>query len=160
MKTADEIFSANSLPAREQVAKENWYKIKETIGNAIHGTFMGWWLSASTGAGFKDQIGIAIKKDDGTVWGVSVGDTKYMRSRLETSIVGDAVGFRYEGDKDTGKPQPAKIVKFYNPDAEARRIKGDVKITKPETSTAATEPKEPGLEIFDEPAEPQDDPGF
>lgn len=161
MRNAEQIFNAESLPAREQVSKDNWYKIKETIGNSIHGIFLGWWISPANNAGFKDQLGVAIKVADGTVWGVSIGDTSYMRARLEVSIVGDEVGFRYEGDKDTGKPQPAKIVKFYNPDAEARRVKGEVKITAPESPTvSAASAKQPGLEVFDDPQEHEDDPGF
>lgn len=129
--TEQDIFSKSGLPAREQVAE--WVNIKKSIGDKVFGTFMGWWISPSNQAGFKDQIGVAIKNAEGKVIGVSVGDTSYMRSRIEPSQVGDRVGLKYEGDKDTGKPQPAKIVKFYNPDLEARREKGQaVVISKPE----------------------------
>jgi len=141
MKTASEIFSGAGLPAREQVSKENWYKIKEKIGNQIHGTFMGWWVSKGN-PGFNDQLGVAIKTPEGVVMGVSVPDTTYMRGRLQTALVGDNVGFRYEGDKDVGKPQPAKIVKFYNPDGEARHAKGETVISTPEIVGGATTAEE------------------
>lgn len=128
-----DIFSQAGLPAREQVS--DWVNIKKAVGDKIAGTFMGWWISKSNNTSYKDQIGIAIKTADGKVVGVSVSDTPYMRSRIEPSQVGDRVGLKYEGDKDTGKPQPAKIIKFYNPDLEVRREKGSVVISKPEEIT-------------------------
>lgn len=126
-----DIFSQKGLPAREQVS--DWFNIKEKIGTKIAGIFQGWWISPANQAGFKDQIGVALKLEDGKIVGVSLGDTPYMRSRIEPSQVGDRVGLKYEDDKDTGKPQPAKIIKFYNPDLEERREKGTVTISKPET---------------------------
>lgn len=127
----EDIFSQAGLPAREQVTE--WVKIKEKIGDKVSGIFMGWWVSKSNKPGFKDQIGIAIRLADGKVVGVSVGDTGYMRSRIEPSKVGDRVGLKYEGDKDTGQIQKAKIVKFYNPDLQARQEAGEaVVISKPE----------------------------
>lgn len=126
-----DIFSQSGLPAREQVSE--WFNIKEAVGTKIAGLFQGWWISPANKAGFKDQIGVALKLADGKIVGISLGDTPYMRSRIEPSQVGDRVGLKYEGDKDTGKPQPAKIIKFYNPDLEARREKGTVVISKPET---------------------------
>ncbi len=125
-----DIFSQAGLPAREQVS--DWFNIKKEIGTKIAGIFQGWWISKANAEGFKDQIGIAIKLDDGKIVGVSLGDTPYMRSRIEPSQVGDRVGLKYEGDKDTGKPQPAKIIKFYNPDLESRRANNTVVISKPE----------------------------
>lgn len=125
-----DIFSASGLPAREQVSE--WINIKGKIGDKVMGTFLGWWISPAQKAGFKDQIGIALKLADGKVVGVSVGDTSYMRSRIEPSEIGDAVGLKYEGDKDTGQILPAKIVKFYNPALEERRKAGTVKVTAPE----------------------------
>lgn len=126
----EDIFSQKGLPAREQVT--TWFNIKESVGTKIAGTFQGWWISPSSKPGFKDQIGIALRLADGSIVGVSLGDTAYMRSRIEPSQVGDQVGLKYEGDKDTGQIQPAKIIKFYNPDLEARREKGTVVISKPE----------------------------
>lgn len=131
-KTESDIFSVNGLPPREQVTE--WVNIKKNIGDKVHGIFMGWWEAPSTNAGFKDQLSVAIQTDDGTVIGISVADTPYMRSRLVPSAAGDRVGLKYEGDKDTGKPQPAKIVKFYNPDMEERRKKGEVKSSAPDNA--------------------------
>jgi len=125
-----DVFSPQGLPAREQVTE--WFKIKETIGNKIMGTFMGWWVKPSDNTSYQDQVGVALKKADGTVVGVSLSDTPYVRGRLELSQIGDRVGVKYEGDKDTGKPQPAKIVKIYNPDLEARKESGTVRTTAPE----------------------------
>lgn len=133
MKSANEIFNNKSLPAREQVT--TWYKIKETIGNSVHGKFLGWWITPPSQKVDKQQVSMAIEIENGEVYGISLSDTPYMRQRLEISIPGDEVGVRYEGDKDTGKPQAAKIVKFYNPDAEDRRLKGDEKKSEPEATT-------------------------
>jgi len=121
-----DIFSSAGLPAREQVT--TWFKIKEKVGNKVSGEFLGAWFKEAD-AGFNASIGVAIKQTDGSVVGVSLSDTPYMRSRVEPSQIGDMVGIKYEGDKDTGKPQPAKIVKFYNPALEERRKKGEVKET-------------------------------
>lgn len=135
MTTSNEsdIFSDKGLPAREQVSE--WINIKKNIGDRVFGVFLGWWVSPSNKAGFKDQLGVALKRDDGVIIGISVGDTSYMRSRLEPSEIGDEVGFKYEGDKDTGQIQPAKIVKFYNPALEERRASGQLKKSEPEPST-------------------------
>lgn len=132
-----DIFSAAGLPAREQVTE--WYKIKSEIGNKVTGTFLGWWLTPANDRVDKDQVGFAVKVSEGRVLGISLADTAYIRSRLEPSLPGDIVGVRYEGDKDTGKPQPAKIVKFYNPALEERRAKGVMKMNAPTVSTEAEE---------------------
>ncbi len=130
-----DIFNAAGLPAREQVSE--WADIRKNVGDKVMGVFMGWWESKATKPGFKDQLGVALKQADGKVIGISVGDTSYMRSRLEPSEIGDKVGFKYEGDKDTGQIQPAKIIKFYNPDMEARREKGTLKVSAPESATSS-----------------------
>lgn len=140
-----DIFSAKGLPAREQVSE--WFNIKEKIGTKIAGVFQGWWISPANKAGFKDQIGVALLVD-GKILGVSLGDTPYMRSRIEPSQVGDRVGLKYEGDKDTGQIQPAKIIKFYNPDLEERRAKGTVVISKPE-QLSKTEVEKKADDAFD-----------
>lgn len=127
------VFSASGLPPREQVSE--WVNIKKNVGDKVHGIFMGWWISPARQEGFKDQIGIAIKQGDKVV-GVSVGDTPYMRDRVQGSLPGDEVGLKYEGDKDTGKLQPAKIVKFYNPAMEERRKKGTLTASQPEVLAA------------------------
>lgn len=143
--TEKDIFSPDGLPAREQVSE--WVNIKKNIGDKIHGTFMGWWISPANKAGFKDQIGVALKLEDGKIVGVSQNDTDYMRRRLEPSMIGDMVGFKYEGDKDTGKPQAAKIVKFYNPALEKRRAEGKITISQPEQlSTGGTHSEAPSLD--------------
>lgn len=137
MTNENDVFSASGLPAREQVSE--WVNIKKNIGDKVHGIFMGWWISKSNDSNFKDQIGIALKREDGVMVGISVSDTPYMRERVEGSQIGDRAGLKYEGDKDTGKPQPAKIVKFYNPDLELRRSKGEVRVSTPEVVGGATE---------------------
>lgn len=131
----EDIFSSAGLPAREQVS--DWFNIKEAVGTKIMGVFMGWWISPSNNASFKDQIGVALKTADGKVIGVSLGDTPYMRGRIAPSQIGDKVGLKYESDKDTGKPQPAKIIKFYNPDLEKRVASGTAVISKPEELKAS-----------------------
>lgn len=128
MKSENEIFSTTGLSARDQITE--WCKdLKKTVGNSIHGTLLDWWITPPNTHVDKQQITLAIKKADGVVWGISIPDTIYMRDRVERSQPGDSIGLRYEGDKDTGKMQPAKIIKFYNPDAEARHEKGETKIT-------------------------------
>jgi hypothetical protein len=144
------VFSASGLPARERVTE--WVNIKKNVGDKVYGIFLGWWINKSRQEGFKDQISMALEQAEGKIIGVSVADTIYMRSRIEGTEVGDEVGLKYEGDKDTGKPQKAKIVKFYNPALEERKKKGEVKVTEPESiqeAGAAT-----GPETDDE------DPGF
>lgn len=141
-----DIFSQDGLPAREQVSE--WFNVKEKVGTKIMGEFMGWWISPANKPGFKDQIGVALRTADGKVLGVSLGDTSYMRSRIEPSKIGDRVGLKYEGDKDTGQIQPAKIIKFYNPDLEARRSKGEVVISKPEVLSGPAAPSN-ALDVFD-----------
>lgn len=126
---SEDVFSTGGLPPREQVA--SWFKIKDKVGTKISGIFVGWWISPPNKNVDKEQIGVAIKIDDGTVVGVSLSSTSYMQERLKEALPGDKVGIKYEGDKDVGKPQPAKIVKFYNLDGETRRKEGNVKITNP-----------------------------
>jgi predicted secreted protein len=58
-----------------------------------------------------------------------------LKSRIEPSVVGDMMGIKYEADKDTGKPQKAKIVKVYNQALEERRKAGTMKVTTAEVST-------------------------
>lgn len=116
-----DIFDKASLSARDQV--DGWENIRKTIGDSIAGVFLGWWTKPAEGQ-FKAQIGIALRQEDGKVLGTTVTDTDYMRQRIAQTQVGDSVGLRYEGDKDTGNLQPAKIIKFYNPDLEERNKKG------------------------------------
>ena len=146
MNEAD-VFASSGLPPREQVSQ--WASVKGVIGDKIMGVYQGWWISPASNAGFKDQIGVALKitntaqvvKDnkgvtltlkEGEIIGISLGDTSFTRERVSPSQVGDEVGIKYEGDKDTGKPQKAKIVKFYNPAMEKRREDGTIKQTTPE----------------------------
>lgn len=143
------VFSASGLPARERVTE--WVNIKKNVGDKVHGIFLGWWINKSRQEGFKDQISMALEQADGKIVGVSVADTVYMRSRIEGTEVGDEVGLKYEGDKDTGKPQKAKIVKFYNPALEERKKKGEVKVTLPESVDEAPATA---------PASDDEDPGF
>lgn len=135
----DDIFDTNALSARDQVSE--WVKIKETIGDSVSGTFLGWWEVAPHD-GFKAQIGIAIKTKEEKVVGVNVSDTSYMRGNILTTNIGDRIGLRYEGDKDTGQIQKAKIIKFYNPD-RSKREKDGVK-SEGSTPQAVPETKEKG----------------
>lgn len=131
MIDANDIFNSESLPAREQVSE--WVNVKEKIGDNVFGIFLGSWKSPSKIDASKMQISMAIKTNEGKVVGVSLNDSVYISSRLEASKVGDKFGVRYEGDKDTGKAQPAKIVKIYNPDLEDRVKKGEAVTTTVET---------------------------
>lgn len=141
------IFDKTSLPARDQV--EDWANIKTNIGDSVSGQMIGWWTTPAKD-GFKAQIGIAIKKeDDGKVVGVNVSDTQYMRDNVTCSQIGDRIGLRYEGDKDTGKPQPAKIIKFYNPDRAEREKNGIISQgSQPQSSPAITPPADTEEEDF------------
>lgn len=134
----EEIFSSEALSARDQVTE--WVNIKKNVGDKVSGVFLGFWESPAQN-GFKAQLGLALKRKDEVVVGVNVTDTTYMRSRVEASKVGDRVGLQYVGEKDTGQIQKAKIVKYYNPDAEERNRKGEVSIpSKPIATVDATDP--------------------
>lgn len=144
-----DIFDSSSLSARDQVVE--WVNIRKNVGDKVAGIFQGWWISPARD-GFKQQIGIALKREDGVVVGVNVTDTNYMRQRIEPTQVGDSVGLKYEGDKDTGNIQPAKIIKFYNPDLEERIKRGEKSVgSKP--ATVADLPPNDGDDS-------EDDPGF
>ncbi len=120
-----DIFDAKNLSPREQVSE--WVNIKTNIGDNVSGTFQGWWEAAGQD-GFKDQIGLAIKRTDGVIVGVNCGDNTYFRGKLATTQLGDEIGLRYEGDKDTGQIQKAKIIKFYNKSQTEREEKGEKSI--------------------------------
>ena len=147
----EDVFSQDGLPPREQVSQ--WANVKKEIGDKVMGEFLGWWISPATDSNYNDQIGVALKitntkqnfknnkgealeVKEGEVLGISLSDTSYMRERIAPSVIGDVVGIKYEADKDTGKPQPAKIVKFYNPDLEKRREAGTIVDTEPEVLKA------------------------
>lgn len=117
----EDIFDQGNLSPREQVT--DWVNIKKAVGDSVSGLFMGWWEVAAH-AGFKEQLGIAIRQDDGKVFGVNLNDTEYFRGKLAVTQGGDSIGLRYEGDKDTGQMQPAKIIKFYNKSQTAREKDG------------------------------------
>jgi len=118
-----DIFSNDALSARDQVS--SWANIKQNIGDKVHGEFLGWWEQPAN-PGFRPQLGMALKQGDGSVIGVTVTDTSYMRSQIEETEVGDGVGLKYVGDKEVGKPQPAKIIKYFNPDLQNRKKEGVV----------------------------------
>lgn len=117
-----DIFDSKNLSPREQVGE--WVNIKTNVGDAVSGDFIGWWEVAAHGA-FKQQLGVAIKRDDGVIAGVNLNDTDYFRGKLALAQVGDKIGLRYEGDKDTGQIQPAKIIKFYNKTQKEREDRGE-----------------------------------
>lgn len=117
-----DIFSKDNLSPRERITK--WVNIKENIGDSISGTFLGYW-EVPPKDGFKPQLALAIaQKDSEEVCGINVTDVSYMRSNLETTIVGDLIGLRYERDVDTGKPQKAKVIVFYNLSRKEREKSG------------------------------------
>lgn len=129
-----DVFNGDALSPRDQVSE--WVNIKKNVGDKVSGIFMGWWESPAQN-GFKAQLGIALRQNDGKVVGVNVTDTSYMRQRISPSQIGDRVGLKFEGEKDTGQIQKAKIIKFYNPDLEARNRKGEV--SKGSTPAVVTE---------------------
>lgn len=133
MRNEQDIFSSAGLSARDQVT--DWVTVKKNIGDKVAGKFMGYWEVPPRGE-FKAQLAVALKTADGKVVGINLNDSPYMRPRVEGSQIGDDVGIRYEGDKDTGKIQKAKIIKYYNPDMEERRAKGQVVKTAPEAGIA------------------------
>ena len=126
------VFNEAGLPIRNRITE--WFDIKEKIGAAVEGTFVGWFENPSRNDGFKDQVVIVIKrKGDGAVVAVALNDNPINRDRLMASMEGDEVGVRYVMDKDVGKPQKAKIINIYNPALE-ERAKAGKKVT-----TQATE---------------------
>ena len=126
------VFNEAGLPIRNRITE--WFDIKEKIGAAVEGTFVGWFENPSRNDGFKDQVVIVIKrKGDGAVVAVALNDNPINRDRLMASMEGDEVGVRYDMDKDVGKPQKAKIINIYNPALE-ERAKAGKKVT-----TQATE---------------------
>lgn len=117
-----DIFSKDNLSPRERITK--WVNIKENIGDSISGTFLGYW-EVPPKDGFKPQLALAIaQKDSEEVCGINVTDVSYMRSNIETTLVGDLIGLRYERDVDTGKPQKAKVIVFYNLSRKEREKNG------------------------------------
>lgn len=139
-----DIFSGEGLSPRDRVS--DWANIKKNIGDRVSGKFLGYWEVAARD-GFKPQLGIAYEDASGKVWGINVNDNSYFRSQIELSQPGDAIGLKYEGDKDTGQIQKAKIIKFYNPALQARKAAGvKVEITKPEASAKADNADFEGVE--------------
>lgn len=162
MKNEQDIFSSAALSPRDQVS--DWANIKKAVGDKVSGTFQGYWETPAKD-GFKAQLGIAYRDAEGKVWGINVNDNSYFRSQIELSKAGDSIGLRYEGDKDTGQIQKAKIIKFYNPDLQARKSSGvALGVTKPENQT--TNPAASEGNSFDDYGDgqaetlPAGDPGF
>lgn len=138
-----DIFNADALPARDRIA--DWVKIKDNVGDKVHGTYEGCYRKEGN-PGFSDQLVVILTMSDGVTRGLSLSATSYMTEIEQIWKVGDRVGFKYEGDKDTGKPQPAKIIKKYNPDLEARKRDGSQPSP---TVTAAPAPEPAGNDELD-----------
>lgn len=138
------VFTEAGLPIRNRITE--WVDIKEKIGTAVEGTFVGWFENPSRKDGFKDQVAIVIKRaKDGAVVAVALNDNPINRDRLMASMEGDEVGVRYDMDKDVGKPQKAKIINIYNPALEERAKEGKKVTTE---ASAAPEEDEAGIDDF------------
>lgn len=129
------IFDKENLSARDRV--DEWVSVKKMEGDNVEGKFMGWWINPGQ-PGFKDQIAVALEQADGKVFATSINDTSFMRVHCETSQIGDMVGLRFEGTKESGKPSPTKIIRFYNADRKQREAEGTqatMPVTKAEVGT-------------------------
>lgn len=89
--------------------ESSWYKF-EKIGDGVQGTLI---MEPYESEGkFGPQTVYVIQKADGTEVDVSLKNNtqKFLVQQLKSAVVGDILAFRYTGDIDTGKINPAKKI--------------------------------------------------
>lgn len=145
----EDVFSSKGLPLRNRVEKWESVTGKDSkVGDSISGKFLGWFENPAKDDGYKNQIVFVLevtKNDKVEVIAVPVKDnaladgSRPNKQRAEQCQVGDSIGIRFDGEKDTGKPQPYKIVNIYNPSLEQRQQEGKTVITQAAESAPVVE---------------------